>query len=123
MYVQKAIKQNNLEEKNCFFGVLKVKDENSRIHRSRAGSGSIAQRHGSADPDPYQNVTDPQHRYKARALSHINRFTDNCSNFLRTTIAFALVSTFLYELCIILRTCMSSFVYFSNFLGFNVQSG
>ncbi len=27
----------------------------------RAGSGSINQRHGSADPDPYQNVTDPQH--------------------------------------------------------------
>jgi hypothetical protein len=28
-----------------------------------AGSGSISQRHGSADPDPYppQNVMDPQH--------------------------------------------------------------
>jgi hypothetical protein len=26
-----------------------------------AGSGSICQRHGSADPDPYQNVMDPQH--------------------------------------------------------------
>jgi hypothetical protein len=27
------------------------------------GSGSISQRHGSADPDPdpYQNVMDPQH--------------------------------------------------------------
>ncbi len=29
-------------------------DENSR-------SGFISQRHGSADPDLYQNVTDPQH--------------------------------------------------------------
>jgi hypothetical protein len=28
-----------------------------------AGSGSISQRHGSADPDPHQNVMDPQHRY------------------------------------------------------------
>jgi hypothetical protein len=32
------------------------------------GSGSISQRHGSADPDPdpyrYQNVMDPQHWYK-----------------------------------------------------------
>jgi hypothetical protein len=37
-----------------FVGVLKVKDET-------AGSGSIGQRHGSADADPYQNVTDPQH--------------------------------------------------------------
>ncbi len=26
-----------------------------------AGSGSISQRHRSADPDPYQNATDPQH--------------------------------------------------------------
>ena len=26
-----------------------------------AVSGSIIQRHGSADPDPYQNVMDPQH--------------------------------------------------------------
>jgi hypothetical protein len=28
---------------------------------SKSGSGSISQRHGSADPDPYQNVMDPQH--------------------------------------------------------------
>jgi hypothetical protein len=26
-----------------------------------AGSGSISQRYGSADPDPHQNVMDPQH--------------------------------------------------------------
>ncbi len=26
-----------------------------------AGSGSISQRHGSADPDPHQNVMDPRH--------------------------------------------------------------
>jgi hypothetical protein len=25
------------------------------------GSGSISQRHGSADPDPHQNVMDPEH--------------------------------------------------------------
>jgi hypothetical protein len=28
---------------------------------SESGSGSISQRHGSADPDPHQNVMDPQH--------------------------------------------------------------
>jgi hypothetical protein len=28
---------------------------------SGAGSGSISQRYGSEDPDPHQNVTDPQH--------------------------------------------------------------
>jgi hypothetical protein len=26
-----------------------------------AGSRSVSQRYGSANPDPYQNVTDPQH--------------------------------------------------------------
>jgi hypothetical protein len=33
---------------------------------SESGSGSISQRHGSAypDPDPHQNVMDPQHRHK-----------------------------------------------------------
>jgi hypothetical protein len=29
------------------------------------GSGSISQRHGSADPDPHQNVMDPQHHPQA----------------------------------------------------------
>jgi hypothetical protein len=26
-----------------------------------AGSGSISQRHGSADPDPHQNIMDMEH--------------------------------------------------------------
>jgi hypothetical protein len=30
----------------------------------KAGSGSISQWHGSADPDPPQNVMDPEHCYK-----------------------------------------------------------
>ncbi len=29
-----------------------------------AGSGSICQRHGSEDPDPPQNIMDPQHWFK-----------------------------------------------------------
>jgi hypothetical protein len=28
---------------------------------SVVGSGSISQRYGSGDPDPHQNVMDPQH--------------------------------------------------------------
>jgi hypothetical protein len=28
---------------------------------SESESGSISQRHGSPDPDPHQNVMDPQH--------------------------------------------------------------
>jgi hypothetical protein len=32
-----------------------------KIEGSGSASGSISQRHGSADPDPNQNVMDPQH--------------------------------------------------------------
>jgi hypothetical protein len=28
---------------------------------AESGSGSISQRHGSADPDPLKNVMDPEH--------------------------------------------------------------
>jgi hypothetical protein len=41
--------------------------------RVGSGAGSISERYGSEDPDPHQNVTDPQHwldRY-----SHVPRFT------------------------------------------------
>ena len=31
---------------------------------SGVGSGSISQRYGSGDPDPHQNVTDPEHCVK-----------------------------------------------------------
>jgi hypothetical protein len=33
----------------------------TKIAGSESESGSISQRHGSADPDPHQNVMDPQH--------------------------------------------------------------
>jgi hypothetical protein len=36
----------------------------TKIAGSWVGSGSISQRHGSADPDPYQNFTDPQHCFQ-----------------------------------------------------------
>ncbi len=29
-----------------------------------SGASSVSQWYGSADPDPYQNVTDSQHRFK-----------------------------------------------------------
>jgi hypothetical protein len=52
----KSNKQKKLCPKICFFaGILKVE------------SGSISQRHGSVDPDPDppQNVMDPQHCFAA----------------------------------------------------------
>jgi hypothetical protein len=32
-----------------------------KIARSGSETGSVSQRYGSPDPDPYQNATDPQH--------------------------------------------------------------
>jgi hypothetical protein len=56
----KSNMQENFFFKLVFFGIMKVNDEN-RIEESE--SGSFRQRHGSADPDPHQNVMDPQHCY------------------------------------------------------------
>jgi hypothetical protein len=35
-----------------------------------SGSGSISQRYGSGDPDPHQDVTDPQHWRLANLISY-----------------------------------------------------
>jgi hypothetical protein len=53
MYLQKVISKKTLKKKKIVV-ILKVNDENSR-------TGSISQRHGSADPDPRQKVMDPEH--------------------------------------------------------------
>ncbi len=49
-------KQKNYEKKIVLF-LLASWMSMTKI----AGPGSISPRHGSADPDPYKNVTDPQH--------------------------------------------------------------
>jgi hypothetical protein len=63
MYLKKVVRRKNCVKKLVFAGILKVNEENSR---GGCGSGSISQRHGSADPDPHppQNVMDPQHCMK-----------------------------------------------------------
>ena len=52
MYLQKVMSRKTFNFNKFFVGILKI-----------AGNGSISQRHGSADPDPdpHQNVMDPQH--------------------------------------------------------------
>ncbi len=56
------------------------------------GSGATSQRHGSADPDPYQNVTDPQHcgSYKSNVELTLHcvpflslYFLTKCPNFIK----------------------------------------
>jgi hypothetical protein len=69
MYLQKVISKE-LEEKNLLTYWRSLK--------KIAGSGSISQRYGSADPDPdtYKNFMDPQHRTKcgsALYLAHYNK--------------------------------------------------
>jgi hypothetical protein len=41
----------------------------TKIAESGSESGFISQRHGCADPDPYQNVMDPQHCYLLKKSS------------------------------------------------------
>jgi hypothetical protein len=71
--------------KNCFFfvGILKATDKKSRIRICKSvvrilvsGSGSISQLYESAgpDPDPYQNVTDPQHWFSKPFRMHCKTF-------------------------------------------------
>jgi hypothetical protein len=55
MYIQKVISRN--------FFLISFLLASLRSMAKIAGYGSISQRHGSADPDPYQNVMDPQHLF------------------------------------------------------------
>ncbi len=48
--------KSNKEKKNFFVGILKVTDKKSRIRICQSDVQS-------EDPDPYQNVTDPEHWY------------------------------------------------------------
>jgi hypothetical protein len=53
MHLRKGVSKKLLK-KTYFFvvGILSATDE-------KVGSGSVSQWHGSADPGPFQNVTDP----------------------------------------------------------------
>jgi hypothetical protein len=53
------------------------------------GSGSICQRHGSADPDPHQNVMDPQHW---KNINFIGDHSQNASKY-RTVVPTGTVLT------------------------------
>jgi hypothetical protein len=52
MYLQIVLSKKT-GKKIFLVGVLMVTD--------KSGAGSGCQRYGSTDPDPYQNVTDPEH--------------------------------------------------------------
>ncbi len=50
------MKQKILEKNLFLFDILKATDE-----RAGPGSGFVYQGYGSVDPEPNQNVMDPQH--------------------------------------------------------------
>ncbi len=52
-----------------------------------SGSGTISQRYGSADPDPHQNVMDPEHCLKLPSVPHLFRsFSVLISNLRQVTV-------------------------------------
>jgi hypothetical protein len=53
----KSNKQKNLEKNNFLL-------PSPRSLMKITGSGSVCQRYGSADPDPFQNATDQQHWFE-----------------------------------------------------------
>jgi hypothetical protein len=63
MYLQKVTSRKNCVKNLFFAGILKVSDENSRIRNQDPDPAPdpLIQRHGSADPDPHQNVMDLEH--------------------------------------------------------------
>jgi hypothetical protein len=58
--VLSKVLNKNFEKKLIFVGILSATDEISEAG-SESGPGFVSQWCGFADPDPYQNVTDPQH--------------------------------------------------------------
>ncbi len=50
----------------------------TKIAGSGSESGSISQKHGSEDPDPLQNVMDPEHWYTCTAK--FIRFSQGCGS-------------------------------------------
>jgi hypothetical protein len=58
--VLSKVLNKNFEKKLIFVGILSATDEISEAG-SESGPGSVSQWCGFADPDPYQNITDPQH--------------------------------------------------------------
>ncbi len=52
----------------------------SLTRRAGSGSGSVTQWHGSADPDPNQNVTDPQHCLKTIKYYQRKKAVQNLRN-------------------------------------------
>ncbi len=65
-YLQKVISRKNCVKKLVFCWHLEGQWRKQQDPDPGSGSGSFSQRHGSADPnpDPPQNVMDPQHCFK-----------------------------------------------------------
>ncbi len=56
-----SLKNEKLISRKTFFQKISFLLASKRSMTKIAGSGSISQKHGSADPDPHQNIMDPEH--------------------------------------------------------------
>jgi hypothetical protein len=91
------------------------------------GSGSIGLRHGSADPDPHQNVMDPEHCFVCSGYhffcirTKVSLLIKMCSGFLRRGVVpipnnqdsescYSIWYTFFYRRLVILKICLSCLI-------------
>jgi hypothetical protein len=85
MYLQKVISKKKLWEKTYFlFASCKpVKKTAGSGFESESGSGSesgsVMQWYGSADRDPYQNVTDPQNCHSRHHFDNFDGYGKCCT--------------------------------------------
>jgi hypothetical protein len=82
MYRQKVLRRK---------GVLNFLLASWRSMTKKTGSGSISQRHGSADPDPHQNVMDPEQWCLGGRVEASNRWTQELSRLIKFWIVFFIV--------------------------------
>jgi hypothetical protein len=76
MYLQKVKSKTNKKINLIFVGILEVTDEKSR-DRSWIRSRIRKKVYGSKDPDPYQNVTDPEYCLAGRRDESWNCLLNN----------------------------------------------
>jgi hypothetical protein len=73
--------------KNLFFvGILPL----TKRAGSGAGSGTVSQWYGSSDPDPYQNVTGPQHCLKVSKFLRCHKTVRNLNKGFSRVFAYCL---------------------------------
>ncbi len=83
MYLQKVISRKTFWKISF---LLASWSSLTKVGGSGSASGSISQRHGSPDPDPHQNVMDPQHwrvRYIKKSTALLRHAKDSLAFYIK----------------------------------------